>query len=60
MYLGTIINLWRAFYYLSAIFISEGLKTSYHIISLCRNPVLLEVWSPLQATVHLCGIFCLP
>jgi hypothetical protein len=35
---------------------------SYHIITRRRNPVgfLAEVWSPLQATLHLCGIFYLP
>jgi hypothetical protein len=35
---------------------------SYHIITWRRNPVgfLPEVWSPLQATVHLSGIFYLP
>jgi hypothetical protein len=34
----------------------------HHIITRCRNPIgfLPEVWSPLQATVHLCGIFDLP
>jgi hypothetical protein len=35
---------------------------SYHIIAWHRNTIefLPEVWSPLQATVHLCGIFYLP
>jgi predicted membrane protein len=38
------------------------LSLSYHIITRRRNPIgfLPEVWSPLQATVHLCGIFYLP
>jgi hypothetical protein len=31
-----------------------------YIITRRRNPFLPEVWSPLQATVHLYGIFCLP
>jgi hypothetical protein len=35
---------------------------SYHIITQRHNPIgfLPEVWSPLQATVHLRGIFYLP
>jgi hypothetical protein len=34
-----------------------NLETSYHIITQRRNSVgfLPEVWSPIQATVHLCG-----
>jgi hypothetical protein len=38
--------------------------SSFHHFSISRrrNPVgfLPEVWSPLQATVHLCGVFYLP
>jgi hypothetical protein len=34
----------------------------HHIITRRRSPIgfLPEVWSPLQATVHQCGIFYLP
>jgi hypothetical protein len=37
-------------------------QQQYQSITRRRNPIgfLPEVWSPLQATVHLCGIFYLP